>query len=70
MTCVYKEYKVKIKMVQEQWVQLKVKFVLGHNIEAVIKDTMKAIYVFAIYCSRLRLWVGYYTYFKTTHVFF
>ena len=25
MTCVYKEYEVKIKMVQEQWLQLKTK---------------------------------------------
>ena len=32
MTCVYKEYKVKIKMVQEQWLQLKLKFLLGYNI--------------------------------------
>ena len=26
MTCVYKEYEVKIKMVQERWLQLKMKF--------------------------------------------
>ena len=26
MTCVYKEYEDKIKMVQEQWLQLKIKF--------------------------------------------
>ena len=32
MTCVYKEYEVKIKMVQEQWLQLKVKFLLDYNI--------------------------------------
>ena len=29
MTCVYKEYKVKTKMVQEQLLQLKMKFLLG-----------------------------------------
>ena len=29
MTCVYKEYEVKIKMVQEQWLKLKIKFVIG-----------------------------------------
>ena len=27
-SCVYKEYEVKIKMVQEQWLQLKMKFLL------------------------------------------
>ena len=26
MTCVYKEYEVEIKMVHEQWPQLKIKF--------------------------------------------
>ena len=30
MTCVYKEYKVKTKMVQEQLLQLKMKFLLGY----------------------------------------
>ena len=29
MICVYKEYEVKFKMVQEQWLQLKMKFLLG-----------------------------------------
>ena len=43
MTCVYKEYKGEIKMVEEQWVQVKVKFLLGYNMETVIKDTIKAI---------------------------
>ena len=36
MTCVYKEYEVKIKMVQDQWLQLKMKFLLGHNMKIVI----------------------------------
>ena len=36
MTCVCKEYKVKIKMVQGQWLQLKRKFLLGYNIKIVI----------------------------------
>ena len=29
MTCVYKEHEVKIKMVQEQWLLLKMKFLIG-----------------------------------------
>ena len=36
MTCVYKEYEGKIKMAQEQWLQLKLKFVLGYNMKTVI----------------------------------
>ena len=35
MTCVYKEFKTKTKLVQEQWLQLKMKFVLGYNIKVV-----------------------------------
>ena len=31
MTCVCKEYEVKIKMAQEQWLQLKINFLLGYN---------------------------------------
>ena len=31
MTCVYKEYEVEIKMVQEQWLQLKLKFFVGED---------------------------------------
>ena len=31
MTCVYKEYEVKMKMVQEQCLQPKMKFLLGYN---------------------------------------
>ena len=29
----YKDYKVKIKMLQEQWLQLKMKFLLGYNMK-------------------------------------
>ena len=36
MTCVYKEYEGKIKMVQEKWLQLKMKFLLGCNLKIVI----------------------------------
>ena len=36
MTCVYKEYEVKIKMAQEQLLQLKMKFLLGFNMKTVI----------------------------------
>ena len=36
MTCVYKEYEIKTKMVQEHWLQLKMKFLLGYNMEIVI----------------------------------
>ena len=33
MTYVYKKYEVKIKIVQEQWLQLKMKFLLGYNMK-------------------------------------
>ena len=33
MTCVHKEYEVKMKMVQEQCLQPKMKFLLGYNIK-------------------------------------
>ena len=36
MTCACKTYEVKIKMVQEQCLQLKLKFLLGHNRKIVI----------------------------------
>ena len=35
MICVYKVYKVKIEMVQEQWLQPKTKFFLGYNMKVV-----------------------------------
>ena len=36
MTCVYKEYEGKTKMVEEQWLQLKMKFLLGYNMKIAI----------------------------------
>ena len=36
MTCVYEDYEVKIKIVKEQRVQLKIKFLMGCNIKVVI----------------------------------
>ena len=36
MTCVYKEYEVKIEIVKEQWQPLKMKFLIGYNIKIVI----------------------------------
>ena len=36
MTFVYKEYEDKIKIVQEQWLLLKTKFLLGHYLKIVI----------------------------------
>ena len=36
MTCVHKEHEVKMKVVQELWVQLKPKFLLGCNMKIVI----------------------------------
>ena len=36
MTCVYKEHEIKTKMVQDQWLQPKMKFVLGYNTKIVI----------------------------------
>ena len=35
MTCAYKEYGGKIKMVQEQWLQLKMKILLDYNMKIV-----------------------------------
>ena len=36
MTYVYKEYEVKIKMVQEQWLLVRKKFLLGYNMKIVL----------------------------------
>ena len=36
MTCVYKQYEVKTKMVQEQLLQVKMKFLLGYNMKIAI----------------------------------
>ena len=33
MTCVYKEYEIRIRMVQEQCLQLKIKFRLRYNMK-------------------------------------
>ena len=33
MNCVYKEYEIKTKMVEEEWLQLKIKFLLGYNMK-------------------------------------
>ena len=35
MTCVWKEYEIKTKMVQE-WLQLKMLFLLGYNLKIFI----------------------------------
>ena len=35
MTCVSKEYEIKTKMEQEQWLQLKKLFLLGYNLKIV-----------------------------------
>ena len=37
MTSMYKDYKFKIKIVQEQWLKLKIKSLWGSNIKIVIK---------------------------------
>ena len=36
MTCVYKEHEIKRKNVQEQLLQLKIKFSLGYNMKIII----------------------------------
>ena len=36
MTCLYKEYEIKTKMEQEQWIQLKTLFLLGYNLKIVV----------------------------------
>ena len=36
MTCVPQVYEIKTKMVQEQWLQLKMTFLLGHNLKIFI----------------------------------
>ena len=36
MTCMYKDYKFKIKMVQEQWLQLQMKSLWGSNMKTAI----------------------------------
>ena len=36
MTCVSKEYEIKTKMEQQQWLQLKMLFLLGCNMKIVV----------------------------------
>ena len=36
MTCVSKEYEIKTKMEQEQWLQLKILFLSGYNLKIVV----------------------------------
>ena len=46
MTCLYKEYEIKTKMAQEQWLQLNmISFFLGYNMKIVIYDGGTEIYV-------------------------
>ena len=35
MTCVYKEYENKMEMVEEQWLKLKMRFLLSYNMKIV-----------------------------------
>ena len=35
MTCVSKEYQIKTKMVQEQWLELKLMFLFGYNLKII-----------------------------------
>ena len=35
MTCMYKEYENKIEMVEEQWLKLKMGFLLSYNMKIV-----------------------------------
>ena len=37
MTCVFKEYEIKTKMVHEQWLQIKMLFLFGYNLKIVIQ---------------------------------
>ena len=37
MTCVFKKHEIKIKMVQEQWICLQMKFLLDYNMKIVEK---------------------------------
>ena len=36
MACVYEEYEIKTKIVQEQWLQLKIKFLFNYNMKIII----------------------------------
>ena len=41
ITCLYKGYKVKMKMAQEEWLQLKIKILYGYNIKLLFKGANK-----------------------------
>ena len=43
MTCVCKEYEVKIKMLQEQHLQLKMKFLLGYSMKILLSGLVGGI---------------------------
>lgn len=44
ITCVSKEHEVKIKMVREQWLQLKINFLLGElKMTFLLGDKMKIV---------------------------
>ena len=36
MTCVFNEYEVKMKIAQEQWLELKMKLFLAYNMKMII----------------------------------
>ena len=55
MTCVYKEYEVKIKVVQEQWLQLKMKFFLGCNMRW-DKNVVGTVYWCGFHCCEILQW--------------
>ena len=38
MTCMYKEHEIETKMRQEQWLKLKMKFLLGYNTKIVASE--------------------------------
>ena len=35
MPCMYREYEMKMEMIHEQWLQLKLKFLLGYNMKII-----------------------------------
>ena len=55
MICVYKEYKVKIKMALEQWLQLKNMFLLGYSMKN--SGGMEE-RVFDLWWGGLKIWLG------------
>ena len=55
MICVYKEYKVKIKMALEQWLQLKNMFLLGYSMKN--SGGMEE-RVFDLWWGGIKIWLG------------